>query len=237
MAKFSNSLKFIDSGADFIQLVLDIYGVNEQIELIREERHPQTDIWTLTYPGYLDLSTWTREKNQVSVKFNSGGLEQLLKSRESEKIEIDRLTTIDGKTIPALIPIDVELEGRRIFLKSKLEIDEFNNSGRIEIFSDDGNVRGDVIAFPFKVVNKSHEEVTNSSIETHGNTSGAMFFLQSTTTRNFKLKIHDLQFSYQVTDRDRVDRSYIRVILVRFDQNNNVISQRNLYYRAEPQNG
>jgi len=64
IAKFSNSLKFIDTGADYIQLVLDLYGINEQVELVREEKHPQTDVWTLTYSGYLDLSTWTREKTR-----------------------------------------------------------------------------------------------------------------------------------------------------------------------------
>jgi hypothetical protein len=74
------------------------------------------DINLLRLPGLIDLD---QGKNQVSVKFNSGGLEQLLKSRESEKVEVDRLTTIDGKAIPELPTIDVELEGRRIFLKSK----------------------------------------------------------------------------------------------------------------------
>ncbi|TEB41214.1 hypothetical protein D0809_26665, partial [Flavobacterium circumlabens] len=92
--KFSNSLKFVGSAADFIQLIDDLYDIQAEIELVRNERHPQTDVWTLTYSGYLDLSTWNKEDNQVSVKFNSGGLEQEIKARESESVEVDRMTTM-----------------------------------------------------------------------------------------------------------------------------------------------
>jgi hypothetical protein len=36
------------------------------------------------------------EDNQLSVKFNSGGLQEDIKSREDESVEVDRLTSIDG---------------------------------------------------------------------------------------------------------------------------------------------
>jgi len=202
IAKFSNSLKFIDSGADYIQLVLDLYGINEQVELIREEKHPHTDVWTLTYSGYLDLSTWTREKNQVSVKFNSGGLEQLLKSRESEKVEVDRLTTIDGKVIPELNTIDVELEGRRIFLKSRWELKAPNDYGEVFVESKAGNTRHQSVGVPFQLVNQSHENAHSVIVQSNGNedngTTGMMFFavsdkrrtLSISLTMTFKLWVH-----------------------------------------------
>jgi hypothetical protein len=197
IAKFSNSLKFIDSGADYIQLVLDLYGINEQVELIREEKHPQTDVWTLTYSGYLDLSTWSMEKNQVSVKFNSGGLEQLLKSRESEKVEVDRLTTIDGKTIPELNTIDVELEGRRIFLKTKYNVS--NSENAITTFNETrGQTRGSTYTVPLTFVSRSHENahepiagtsIGNDSWDRSGNgDTGMMFFLVSERDRTLRIK-------------------------------------------------
>ena len=119
MSRFSNSSKFVGSGKEFIQLVYDIEGINAEIQLKREERHPQTDVWTLSYSGYLDLSTWEAEGDKISIKFNSGGLEQSLKARESEQVEIDRITSIDGKQIPELNPVTVNLEGRKVFLKTK----------------------------------------------------------------------------------------------------------------------
>ena len=205
IAKFSNSLKFIDSGADYIQLILDIYGINEQVELIREEKHPQTDVWTLTYSGYLDLSTWIRENNQVSVKFNSGGLEQLLKSREGEKVEIDRDTTIDGKPLIPINTIDVELEGRRIFLKSKWEIKGFNNYANLYTESNDGNTREQSVGIPFELVNKSHESGQSVSINTNaddnGGTTGIMFFAVSDRQRTFNIDLN-INFTYNVDESD-----------------------------------
>lgn len=205
IAKFSNSLKFIGSGADYIQLVLDVYGINEEIKLIREEKHPYTDVWSLTYSGYLDLSTWVRENNQVSVKFNSGGLEQLLKSRESEKVEIDRDQTIDGKTISPLSTVNVELEGRRIFLKSKWEVKPPDNYANLYTESNAGNVREQSVGIPFKLINKSHENaqdvLTNTNSDDNGGTTGIMFFAVSDRNRILKIDL-SFQFKYSVDESD-----------------------------------
>jgi len=218
IAKFSNSLKFIDSGADYIQLILDIYGINEQVELIREEKHPQTDVWTLTYSGYLDLSTWSRENNQVSVKFNSGGLEQLLKSREGEKVELDRLTTIDGKVIPPINTIDVELEGRRIFLKSQLEAKAPDNYISLSIYSN-GNTRNQTGGVPLKIINKSHEELSfvpnQSTANEDQGTTNMMFFLVSEVDRVLDVKLN-FTFRTNVTQDDDINHGYYWFSLTKY---------------------
>src|SRR5690554_3240052 len=90
-AKFSNSLKFIGDGAQYITTIYNVYGVNEVLTLRRRERHPHTNKWITSYIGVIDLSTYEIEEGQVSVKFNNSGLEELLKARQSEKIELDRL--------------------------------------------------------------------------------------------------------------------------------------------------
>lgn len=212
-AKFSNSLKFVEDGADFIQLVLDLYGINEQIELVREERHPKTDVWTLTYSGFLDLLTWNRENNQVSVKFNSGGLEQLLKSRESEKIEIDRLTTIDGKPIPDINPIKVELEGRRIFLKTKFSVKSSENHVVMNNQTN-GQTRGSTYPVPFALINQSHENahapipgtrVGDDTWERWGfGETGLMFFAVSDRARSLRVKF-TIKFKVVITAFDDIN--------------------------------
>lgn len=220
VAKFSNSLKFIGSGADYIQLILDLYGINEQIELIREERHPKTDIWTLTYFGYLDLSTWQYENNKISVKFNSGGLEQLIKSRESEKVEIDRLKTIDGKTIPPINPINVELDGRKIFLKSTLENSNPPDNHIGLFIASKGNTRGQIGSFPLKIISKSHEELSEvSTQETTGEdglpTTGMMFFLNSNSRRLLKVDI-DFQYTTNVFADDEINWGLYAICLTTY---------------------
>lgn len=237
IAKFSNSLKFIESGAEFIQLVFDIYGINEEIELIRDERHPQTDIWTLTYRSYLDLSTMQRQNNQISIKANAGGLEKILKSRESEKIEIDRLTTIDGKPIPALIPIDVELEGRNIFLKSNWETKEIDGVFDVRLRESSDENPDDTTyhvnqAIPLSLINKSHEEASDVSLgsrsfegdifdENPVGVAGSMFFYRAVKDRILNLKL-DMSFQAVATVDKAVNWSTLSLRINRYNSVNNL---------------
>lgn len=219
--KFSNSLKFVGDAADFIQLVKEIGGINEQIELVRDERHPKTDVWTLTYSGFLDLSTWGTEDFQVKIKFNSGGLEQLVKSRESEKVEIDRLTTIDGKSIPPLSPISVELEGRRIFLMTKYEVKSTENKAKLSNQTR-GNTRGCTTPVPLQLINQSHESAQspingtligdNSWARTGKGENGLMFFAISDVDRILDLKF-TLKFTLYFQSFDDINsfRFYVRL--------------------------
>ena len=190
-AKFSNSLKFIDDGADFIKLIYDLDGINAELRLTRDEQHPHTDEWIRSYDGFLDLSTYSIQDKQVSVKFNSSGLEQLLKARESEKVEIERLNTIDGKVLSALQTKMVLLEGRRIFLESTYDIEDSNDSAYLSN-STNGQTRGSTVCVPLHLVNKSHENahsaIPNTAIgdSSHARdasgTTGLMFLQIRTET-------------------------------------------------------
>lgn len=217
--KISNSLKFIGDAADYIRLIYDIDGINAVIRIKKSERHPLTNYWVQTYSSFLDLSTLEMEGKTVSCKLNSGGIEILLKARETEDLEIDRLTTFGGKPISALIPNRVEFPGRRIFLKSKWENDSPYSQGRLEIYSDAGNERRKTIPWPLKVVNKSHEiaqsTIPGTTNEAEGGDVGSVFFNITDIAREFKLKI-DLKYGYQVTRRNYIFTSDFQVRLVKY---------------------
>ena len=115
-AKFSNNLKFYGDGYDFIKTIRNVYGINSQIRLVKDIKHPKTDIWERDYDGCLDMSTYQEEDGKISIKFNSGGLEQQLKSRESELVEVTRTKTLDGFPLADLDIKEVEIDERRIFL-------------------------------------------------------------------------------------------------------------------------
>lgn len=221
MSKFSNSLKFIGSGADFIQTVYDIEGINGEIRLTRDEKHPKTDEWVRTYYGYLDLTTYERlskEGKQVSVKFNAGGLEQLLKARSNEQVEIDRLTTLDGKPLPDINPINVTLEGRRVFLKSKWELKAPNNTGEVYIESDSGNTRHQSVGVPLKLVNQSHENAHTVIVQTTGNenegSTGMMFYAVSDRVRTLDIKLN-FSFRMRVYQED-IEWAFFNINLTRY---------------------
>lgn len=212
VARFSNSSKYIGSAKDFIELVRNTEGVMGEIVLTRYEKHPFTDEWIESYSGNLDLMTWSKEDNQVSIKFNSGGLQELLKSRETEMVEIDRITTIDGKPLEELQPISVALDGRRIFLKSVLEQDNDVNSVTISNFSKDGNTRGGTVPVPLKIISKSQEMIQtpfygfqvgdNSWDRTAKGQNSLCFFAIADRDRkvdviiNLKFKVGFIKFEY-----------------------------------------
>lgn len=225
MSRFSNSSKFVGSGKEFIQLVYDIEGINAEIQLKREERHPQTDVWTLSYSGYLDLSTWEAEGDKISIKFNSGGLEQSLKARESEQVEIDRITSIDGKQIPELNPVTVNLEGRKVFLKTKYGISPIENS--VELYRQtNGQTRGQSAPIPLVLETKSHEvaqspivsaRVDNDSWDRNGpGELGLLFFAVNDRDRTFRLKL-DLSFYAKVLENDDINYFKFLVRLAKFN--------------------
>lgn len=205
VAKFSNNLKIIGDGYDFIKLVYDTFDIQGQIKLTKDIKHPQTDKWVREYWGYLDLSTRKFEDGSVSIKFNSGGLEQALKSRENESVEIDRISTLDGTPIPELETKLVNLDGRRIFLKSKWKTDPINNAVTTGVFSYDGNTRSETVGFPLTLDIRSHEQaqsVIGSVGEEEIGSTGIMILTQFDRTRTIKVIGENLKFKFDIYEDD-----------------------------------
>ena len=150
MTQMTNNLQFTNEGRNFINSVRDVFGINADLRMVKDERHPTTDEWTRQYSGFLDLSTWSEDSNKVKVKSDSSGLLKLIKSRESEKIELDRLDTIDGKVLTALSKNKVTLNGRDIQLISRLETAEEFNSASVRIEDDSKKTNIDVLGIPLE---------------------------------------------------------------------------------------
>jgi len=201
--QFSNALKFtkgdskMQGGASYISDVRKFYGINEEIRLTRRERNPKTDVWETTYFGFLDLSTYEYEDRKVSVKFNSGGLEQSLKSRDGDDFEIDRETTADGYAIDPLVPVEIQLDGRNINLITDFIIKPENSKVLLENFTAAENTRGSKVSVPLFLKNNSHENaqqpldgsnVGDNDWDKKGpGETGMMFFANSDRDRTFRL--------------------------------------------------
>jgi hypothetical protein len=155
--ELSNNITFIDSGANYIKNVYENYGINAEIKLKKEIRHPQTDKWVLDYDGVLDLSEYIYEDGKVTVKFNSSGLLSLIKARQNEKVEIERLTTMDGIALPELETKTLFLDGRNIYLVSILK----NNVDHyfVDETFDFGGQSGDDYTFTNEVVADSDDNL------------------------------------------------------------------------------
>lgn len=208
MAKFSNNLTFVGNAVEMINFIFDIYDINAVVKLTREEQHPLTDKWTRVYWGYLDFSTRSIENESIKLKFNSGGLENDIKNRESEEIEIDRLTTIDGISIPELQTKTMQLDGRRIFLKSRWETKPENlNVVNLFVYSDDGNTRSETKGFPLEnLVSKSHEEAQSVIYNAGGNedvgSTGMMILANFDRDRKIRIYGNNIKFKTKITEFD-----------------------------------
>ncbi|TDQ27625.1 hypothetical protein [Tenacibaculum caenipelagi] len=218
ITKFSNNLRFVEDGADYINYIRDTYDVNAEIWLKREERHPYTDVWTLDYDGVLDLSTWEMEDFAVKVKFNSSGLETEIKARESEKVEIERNTSLDGHNISSLSTHNIEFEGRKIFLQTNF-IGDNSSTVKTEIPHRKGSWGEKAVPFGMKLVNKSdelfHEPVVN---QFHINNPDASLIFYG---HNDREKEHLLsakgKFTVKLVSKDEINHSaFLRLVLVHY---------------------
>jgi len=229
IAKFSNNLKFYNDAADFITLVDSIYGVNADLKLTKYERHPITDHWELIYSGNFDLRTLKEEKGLVSVKFNSGGFDKVRKSRYSKKVEIDRVTDMDGGTIPELVTKEMALDGRRIFRKTVFDVNPSEGALTLHDETSQGNDRGSSIAVPIRLVNKSHDEAQSISPNTptgdnspnrigQGDTANT-FFAVSEKRRTLNIEFN-LSFNALCTPND-IDHMGVWVILSTYHSGSN----------------
>lgn len=221
----SNSLKFTKDSKDFIELVNATDGINAELVLRKDSKNDQTDVWENSYTGYLDLSTREIQDNQLSLKFNSGGLESILKAREGEDVEIERLDTIDGKPINPLKTVNIELEGRRIFLESTWKAAPMTYYKRLEIFSADGNTRSLTNTFPFDIVKKSHEQANSTFEGIDGNDSQGqatmMLLANVDRTRKFKVNVESILFNAYSYLNGSVNWGHVNVSLVKYSNGSN----------------
>jgi hypothetical protein len=228
--KFSNSLKFVDKSADFINFQRKLYGIKAKLKLTKYEVHPRSRGWVKTYWGYLAMSTYSFENNEVSLKFNSGGLEEVLKSRESEDVEIDRVETLDGKPIQELETNQVALHGRKIFLKSKWKANNNFNPVELRVWSDAGNTRSQTSAFPMTLDIRSHEQAQSTIPGMNGydivGTNGIQILAIFDRTREIRIKGNNLKFKTDIVDGVNLignewSWAFFKVCLTIFENGNN----------------
>lgn len=232
-AKFSNSSKYYGNGYSFLKSVYDIDGINANVRLTKDIRHPRTDDWVREYSGMFDFSTYVEENRQISLKFNSDGLEEVLKSRESEQVEIERETDLDGNLLPPLQTKNIYLEGRKIFLSSKWESNSLSPVS-LTVYSDAGNTRDSTGAFPLNLVLKSHEQAQSALVNSNGNenigSAGMMFLNDFDRERTIRVIGKDVGMKFKVTENDW-DWAHIKLSLVVYENgiNYNVKERRTLF--------
>lgn len=140
----SNKLEFYvgddlnDGGYNYLKEVYKTYGINAVVLLVKEEN--VSGILKEVYRGYFDFSTYNSDNNKISIMFNESGLYEKIKARNTEELEVDRLTTMDGGVLEELKTEILSLEGRKILIIDELNVTTSSNESIIGVVTD-GSVK------------------------------------------------------------------------------------------------
>lgn len=126
-------------GYNYLKRVYETMSVNTIVLLVKEENI--SGIWSEIYRGYFDFSTYVGDPYKISIKFNESGLYEKIKARQSEELEVDRLTTMDGEIIEPLTSETVTLDGRKILIISELNETRADPPVYLGIDGNDGEIR------------------------------------------------------------------------------------------------
>ena len=241
IANFSSDLKFVNDGLDYIQDIVLNHGINETILIKKEARDNSTDEWIELYTGTLDLMTYDVEDGTLSMKINSGGIDKVFKSRESEKVEIESTTSLDEVAIEDLVPKAIFTNGRELFLKTVFDVQPSDNSAYMLSKTKDSNKRGTTVCVPLNVSSKSHDNAHNTStdiqIEDNSDernargTSEMMFFANSDKKRSLQISI-TISFTPRIMNYHQItwSRYYLRLATYRDGASFNFKKAVNLWY-------
>lgn len=159
---FSDVSKDITFTGDAAILLNNIYeneGVQSNVKLIRKLRHQLTDKWVIDYSLAVDFTERIKNKTSVKVKLNSGGLNDLIKSRADNDVEIEKLEDMDGKILSPINFVDLYASGRRIYLVSKdikQDNEQFTDLKRYRVYREDRSEKLKV-ALLCKLTNQSDD--------------------------------------------------------------------------------
>ena len=120
-SELSKDYEFTGSGANFLRSAYETKDIEAKVQMYEYWRNPRTDVFELKDIGDFDFSTYKSEKTHVSVAFNSGGLFSLIKSKKSDKFELDTLESIEGEEITPVIYNEFAASSRSLDLVSLLE--------------------------------------------------------------------------------------------------------------------
>lgn len=136
VTQFTSGLKFRGYAKDFIKDAYALNGLNANLYLIKyvlrkgESYVAGEDVdnikFKIRYRGIADFNTLKESDGSVEVNFNSDELEQLLKSHESDDLEIERTESVDGVELSEMELNTAIINGRELSGIGE-HINEFDN--------------------------------------------------------------------------------------------------------------
>jgi hypothetical protein len=199
IVNYTTDLKFTGASKDYILNIENTYGLNEEITL-RRQIQDENDVWIDSYSGTLDLTTSNEEDGQLSVKIKTGGFSPIIKSRDSDKLEIENTTTVDGSDIDPLTTVTIPVAGREVFLRTTYEVNEINAVAVTTAESNVGDPVNKTCGVPVVIAGQSHDQAQSVVPSVNGSTtvgaSGMMLINICDRDRTLNVSVDTVMSSY-----------------------------------------
>lgn len=221
VTKISASIVFTKTGYNTLKSIYEAYGANTDVRLIKDAKDSRTDEWYRVWDGTLDLTTIEIEDSRIMCKFNADQLESVVKSRKSEKYELERVTDLFGNDIDPIPVHTMALDGRKILLESLLNVKPADRDGAESIRKNrNGGRKHTSTAVPISVDYESDFNVQSpqKNYPKTGDVEGdtpLIFYLDADRERKLNLRIEGSMIC-EVRRVEDVSSAYFSVQLVKY---------------------
>lgn len=221
--ELSKNLEFTGSGAEFLRNAYLTDDIEAKVKMYEYRFNPTTDVPYIYSIGDFDFSDYKQSKTTVSVPFNSGGLNALLKAKLNDKFEITRTTSINGDDIGELKTYGFERKARPIFLTSELKTNKDDSYSDAMYFNGTFQTIGlKNVSIPLKIIYESDDKVSSviRDISTENLNEGLnsfMFYLNSDIAKSLSINIKGSFTPLVGTEnRNQISNSFI-VVLAKYE--------------------
>ena len=133
--KIDVDLEFFGNASDYLKNVYDVLGIQEKVIITKYEKNRFTlsEEWGIKYIQELDLTTYKiiERTGNVTVSAREGGLFSDIKNRESDEYDLLDNISADGVDLGELKTEKFQPLGRKLFVESRLALEESRVDYRI----------------------------------------------------------------------------------------------------------
>ncbi|AGO47387.1 structural protein [Cellulophaga phage phi19:1] len=157
----AGAMEIYGGAFDYLLGLIGVYGLIPNVRLIESKKSDYliSQKWKETSNVGLDLGTcdFDMERKTVKVETQVGGLMQIIDTRFDDEYNVYDNESAEETTLSDLKLVDVKLDSRQIFRRSRLFVDDGEEVFAVVSGSDGLNAR----SIPFKVDYQSDDNVNN----------------------------------------------------------------------------
>ncbi|MCH8067781.1 MAG: hypothetical protein IID16_00705 [Candidatus Marinimicrobia bacterium] len=158
-------LRFKGDGREYVRNVYEVKGTEHVINIGIYEYNDTTKRYELYYPGIIDLSTYSNDEDLfVDVDVNDSSFSRKVRSRDDVKVNLSRIKSIDGITLPENNKVTVNLHQRELLSTGEFLLNEATSTVESESGLDEGN-NWEGFTLPISL-QSSNSEIDNLSSQT-----------------------------------------------------------------------